>query len=152
MAERRALSFSVLDEVMPEVDRLLEGHTTTGQWSLGQICNHLGTAMQYTVEGFPEQAPWLLRRTVGPVAKRQIFSSGAFPEGVNLPEKYLPRPGLDPRAEAEALRASLRYYLAHIGPLEGHPLFGSMSRDEWDRYHAIHCAHHLSFVWPEDRA
>ena len=50
---------------MPEVDRLLEGHTTTGQWSLGQICNHLGTAMQYTVEGFPEQAPWLLRRTRG---------------------------------------------------------------------------------------
>ncbi|MEJ7639889.1 MAG: DUF1569 domain-containing protein, partial [Singulisphaera sp.] len=33
-----------------------------------------------------------------------------------------------------------------------HPLFGSMSRDEWIRYHAIHCAHHLSFVWPRDRA
>ena len=148
MAERRALSFSSLDEVMPEVDRLLEGHTTTGQWSLGQICNHLSTAMRYTVEGFPEQAPWLLRRTVGPVAKRQVLGSGAMPEGVKLPEKYLPRPGLDPRAEAEALRASLRYYLAHAGPLADHPLFGSMSRDEWDRYHAIHCAHHLSFARP----
>ena len=99
-------------------------------------------------EGFPEQAPWLLRRTVGPVAKRQVLGSGVMPEGVKLPEKYLPRPGLDPRAEAEALRASLRYYLAHTGPLAGHPLFGSMSRDEWDRYHAIHCAHHLSFARP----
>src|SRR4051812_23807270 len=148
MAERRELSFSSLDEVMPEVDRLLEGHTTTGRWSLGQICSHLSTAMQYTVEGFPEQAPWLLRRTVGPVAKRQVLGSGVMPEGVKLPEKYLPKPGLDPRAEAEALRASLRYYLAHTGPLQDHPLFGSMSRDEWDRYHAIHCAHHLSFARP----
>ncbi len=148
MAERRALSFSDLDEVMPEVDRLLEGHTTTGHWSLGQICNHLGTAMQYSVEGFPEQAPWLLRRTVGPVAKRQVFSSGAMPEGIMLPGKYLPAPGLDSRAEAEALRATIRLFAAHAGRLADHPLFGSMSRDEWIRYHAIHCAHHLSFARP----
>ena len=121
MAERRALSFSSLDEVMPDVDRLLEGHTTTGRWSLGQICNHLGTALRYTVEGFPEQAPWLLRHTVGPVAKRQVLGSGAFPEGVKLPEKYLPRPGLDPRAEAEALRASLRLLPGARRPAGGPP-------------------------------
>ena len=149
MAERRALSFSRLEEVMPEVDRLLEGHTTTGRWSLGQICNHLSTALQYTVEGFPEQAPWLLRRTVGPVAKRQVLGSGAMPEGVKLPEKYLPKPGLDPRAEAEALRATIRLFAAHAGPLADHPLFGPMSRDEWLRYHIIHCAHHLSFARPQ---
>lgn len=148
MGERRALSFSHLDEVMPDVDQLLEGHVTSGRWSLGQICNHLATVLQFTVEGFPEQAPWLLRQTIGPMAKRQVFGSGAFPEGVKIPEKYLPRPGLDPRAEAEALRASLRYFQAHAGPLADHPLFGSMSRDEWDRYHAIHCAHHLSFALP----
>jgi len=148
MAERRALNFSSLDEVMPEVDRLLEGHTTTGRWSLGQICNHLGTAMRYTVEGFPEQASWLLRHTVGPMAKRQVLGSGVMPEGVKLPEKYLPKPGLDPRAEAEALRATIRLLLAHTGPLADHPLFGSMSREEWIRYHVIHSAHHLSFARP----
>ena len=40
--KRRALSFATLDGVMPDVDHLLTGHTTVGQWSLGQICNHLG--------------------------------------------------------------------------------------------------------------
>ena len=147
MAERRALSFSSLDEVMPEVDRLLEGHTTTGQWSLGQICNHLSTAMQYTVEGFPEQAPWLLHRTVGPVAKRQVLGSGVMPEGVKLPEKYLPRPDLDPRAEAEALRLAPLLPGAHR-PAGGPPplrldvprRMGPLSR------HPLH--HHLSFARP----
>ena len=149
MAERRALSFSSLDEVMPEVDRLLEGHTTTGRWSLGQICNHLGTAMQYTVEGFPEQAPWLLRRTVGPVAKRQVLGSGAMPEGVKLPEKYLPRPGLDPRAEAEALRATIRLYRrAHRPRWRTIPSSARCPATNGIRYHAIHCAHHLSFARP----
>jgi len=152
MAERRALSFSDLDEVMPEVDRLLEGHTTTGRWSLGQICNHLGTWIQYSVEEFPEQAPWLLRQTVGTMARRRVLDTGVMPEGIKLPEKYLPKPDLDSRAEAEALRATIRLFVSHSGRLADHPLFGSMSRDEWIRYHAIHCAHHLSFVWPQDRA
>ena len=40
-ASRRALTFESLDRVMPDVDRLLEGHTTVGTWTLGQICNHL---------------------------------------------------------------------------------------------------------------
>ncbi|MFI5459648.1 MAG: DUF1569 domain-containing protein [Isosphaerales bacterium] len=43
MAGRRELSFASLDEVMPDVERLLAGHATVGQWSLGQICNHLAT-------------------------------------------------------------------------------------------------------------
>ena len=45
--ERRALSFTSLAEVMPEVDRLFQGHRTVGNWSLGQICNHLAGALIY---------------------------------------------------------------------------------------------------------
>src|SRR4051794_14935085 len=46
MAERRDLSFTSLEDVMAEVDRLLAGHETVGRWSLGQICNHLGTSFR----------------------------------------------------------------------------------------------------------
>jgi hypothetical protein len=69
-------------------------------------------------------------------------------EGVKLPKEFLPRPGLDARAEAEALRAALRLYAAHAGPVAEHPFFGRISRDEWTRLHCIHWAHHLSFVHP----
>src|SRR3954453_19718798 len=112
MPGRRALTFASLDRVMPEVDRLLEGHTTVGNWSLGQVCNHLAGAFVASVEGFPGRAPWLVRKTLGRLKGRQIRGTGTMPAGVQLPERFLPRPGLDARAEAEALRAALRLYSA----------------------------------------
>ena len=105
MPERRPLTFASLNEVMPDVDRLLNGHTTVGKWSLGQICNHLSGAVIGSVEGFGGKAPWLIRKTIGPIIKRQILCAGRMREGMKLPEQFLPKPGLDPRAEAEALRA-----------------------------------------------
>jgi hypothetical protein len=146
---RRPLVFSSLDQVMPDVDRLLNGHTTVGHWSLGQICNHLAESLVYSVEGFGVQAPWLIRKTLGQIFKRQLFNTGQMREGIQLPEKFLPRPGLDARAEAEALRGALQMYSSHSGPLADHPMFGPLGRDEWTRLHCIHMAHHLSFVLPQ---
>jgi hypothetical protein len=148
MAERRSLKFSSLAEVMPDVDCLLQGHRTGGNWSLGQVCNHLSDSLILSVEGFGVKAPWLIRKTLGPIVKRQLFKTGQMREGIKIPEKFLPKPGLDARAEAEALRAALQRYSAHTGPMADHPMFGPLSRDEWTRLHCIHCAHHLSFVHP----
>ena len=33
------------------------GHTTVGNWSLGQICNHLTKALTASVDGYPVQGP-----------------------------------------------------------------------------------------------
>jgi hypothetical protein len=150
MDGRRTLSFSSVAEVMPEVDRLLAGHRTVGNWNLGQICNHLSDAFRLSIEGFPMRAPWLVRKLIGPVAKRRVFSKGAMPSGVKLPEKFAPRPGLDARAEAEALRAAIRLFSAGAGPLAPHPVFGPLTVAEWHRLHCIHCAHHLGFAVPSD--
>ncbi len=51
MIERRQLSFSILDEVLADVDQLLAGYQRASQWSLGQICNHIATAIRLTIEG-----------------------------------------------------------------------------------------------------
>ena len=71
-----------------------------------------------------------------------------MPEGMMLPKKFWPKPGLDARAEAETLRASLHIFAAHAGPVADHPMFGPLTYAEWNRMHTIHCAHHLSFVQP----
>lgn len=149
MAERRNLNFATLDRVMPDVDQLLhEGHETLGTWSLGQICNHLAATIACSVDGFPLKAPWIYRKTLGAVRRRRTFQSGRITPGVQLPDQYCPKPGLDDRAEAEALRATLSYYAGYQEPLALHPIFDALTRAEWDRLHAIHCAHHLSFVLP----
>jgi hypothetical protein len=148
MAERRTLSFASLDRVMPDVDALLEGHRTVGNWTLGQICNHLTIWIQGSIDGFPLMAPWVVRKTIGPIALRKILKDGRIGTGIKVQDVYLPKSDLDDRAEAEALRAALTFFSAHNATFAQHPFFGVLSRDDWTRLHGIHCAHHLSFVWP----
>jgi Protein of unknown function (DUF1569) len=148
MAERRTLTFASLDDVMTDVERLLEGHVTVGRWSLAQICNHLATAIRLTLdvrrrpsEPSPEQDD----------ARRRFFAQGKFPEGMEAPIPILvPEPDLNARTEADSLRGVLARFAAFDGALPAHPRLGAMTRDEWIRFHCIHCAHHLGFVVPQE--
>jgi hypothetical protein len=154
---RRSLTFASLDEVMPDVDRLLRGHTTVGNWSLGQICGHLAQAINRTIDGFPLQtrAPWLIRKTIGRFLVWRMLRTGRFVEGMKAPAECQPAPAADARVEAESLRAALRRLATHSGPLTEHPLSGAVSRAVWEQFHCVHCSHHLSFAIPteqEDKA
>ncbi len=149
MAERRKVTISTLDQVMPEIDRLMEGHETVGNWTLGQVCNHLAATFVYSIEGFPGQAPWLLRVTLGKIIWKKIRRERGMKAGIKVPERYQPKPDLDARAEAEALRAAVDLYARHTDGMAIHPMFGPIGRDGWTELHCIHCAHHLSFVLPK---
>ena len=151
MAKRRSLHFDDLNQVMPEVDHLLLGYSRGGNWTLAQVCHHLALVLKGRFEGWRWRMPWVIRRTVGPLVVRRIFSSGKMAEGFKLNKelKLVPESNLDDRAEAEFLRSALRVYRESTGPFPEHPFFGPLNRSQWDRLHAIHCAHHLSFLWPE---
>ena len=145
---RRTLGYESLDDVMPDVERLLEGHTTVGTWSLAQICRHLATVMRRVVD-LPASTPHDASRWVGEEQKRQFFESGVVPEGIPISPRLLPGEALDDREEAEGLRQAIAHYKASPGPVVPHVLFGSLTRSEWDQFHCIHTAHHLSFVVPK---
>lgn len=147
-AVRRNLKLATLDEVMPDVARLLVGHTTVGRWSLGQILHHLALATQIPVGGVPVKYPWPVRRLFGPVARRLSFWLGWIPEGFPMPDAYLPPPGLDATSQAEALRAAIERFEAFTGRPDEHPVLGCLSWTGWHRFHCLHCAHHLSFALP----
>ena len=142
---RRTLRYNNLDEIMADVDRLVAGHTTVGHWSLAQICRHLATIMRLTAD-LPASTPHDASRRVGEEQKRQFFESGAVPEGIPTSPWLLPGEVLDEHEEAEVLRQAIAHYLASPGPVVPHVLFGPLTRSEWDRFHCIHAAHHLSFA------
>jgi hypothetical protein len=145
---RRPLRFSTLVEVTADVNALLAGHVTVGRWSLGQICNHLELAIRLPMDGVPVKYPRLVRRLYGPPARTLSFLLGWIPEGVRVPELYLPTTEKQAARESELLRATLQRYNSFIGQFDEHPLLGRMSRKQWDRFHCLHCAHHLSFAIP----
>lgn len=147
VAERRELRFESLDRVMPEVDRLLEGHVTVGNWSLGQICNHLARTIQIALDP-PRRMPWPVRRLVGPLVLRHFLRRGSMPDGFKSPASLIPKPGLDARAEAEALRATIQVFQQSMPEMFDHAFFGKVRKADFARLQCIHCAHHLGFVLP----
>jgi hypothetical protein len=60
MSHRRKLDFARLDDIVPDVERLLAGHRTVGNWSLAQMCRHLSDEFRYSIDGFPTRLlPWV---------------------------------------------------------------------------------------------
>jgi hypothetical protein len=145
VADRRELTFARLDDVMPDVERLLAGHVTVGRWSLAQILHHLAAGIRTTLEGETDTSE--PTREQG-IAYRRFFRSGRFPERADALAPVLPPSGLDPFAEAEHLRDAIRRFSASNGPFASHPRLGPLRRGEWTRFHCMHCAHHLGFAVP----
>jgi Protein of unknown function (DUF1569) len=144
---RRTLSFGSFDEVMPDVERLLDGHYTVGDWSLAQICQHLSMAMRRVVD-LPASTPSDPSLWLGEEEKRAVFASGKIPEGMPGPPAVMPTETRGEREEAEGLRQAIAHYGASAGPVIPHRFFGPLTKAEWDRLQLIHVAHHLSFAVP----
>ncbi|HVU86443.1 MAG TPA: DUF1569 domain-containing protein [Pirellulales bacterium] len=145
MTTRRRLSFQSLDEIMPEVEQLLKGHAVAGQWTLGQICNHLAGAIRSTARpastvpaATPEQA----------ALKERFFAAGVFPDGRPSPAPFVPSADLDLAEEVTSLARAIERFQNATGPYPAHPYLGPLSREEWVRFHAMHAAHHLGFAAP----
>lgn len=143
-----------LDALEAELDRiesaLSAGMTrTTGNWSVGQICEHLGKFVRCSYDGFDGQAPWVVRVVATALFKRSAMGEGAMPRGLQLPKKaasMLPAPAV---SDAEGM-ALLRGQLARIRAGEQmtcpSPIFGSLTHEQWVHLHLKHAAMHLGFV------
>jgi hypothetical protein len=150
MDDRRELAFERIGDVMPEVERLLIGHSTTKGWTLGQILHHLSISVRLSItpgDDAPDSARLARLERAFEFRRRRFFGSGRFPEGVEPPHRDLHPPlEADERSEAESLRAALGMLGASEGPFTVHPMLGPLSKDEWVDFHRIHCAHHLGFA------
>jgi hypothetical protein len=78
-----------------------------------------------------------------------------MPAGLKGPEVLMPSApehiDAHDREQLQHLLATLDRYDAYSQSLKPSPLFGPLSRSQWDRLHLIHAAHHLSFIVPTDR-
>jgi hypothetical protein len=145
MPERRILDFASIDQIMPDVERLIAGHYTVGHWTLAQILHHLATAIRLTSLGRAGSSPG----EDSDAFRRRFFRSRRFPEGVAAPDpRLIPPTDADVHVQREALRKAIEVFTLAAGPFPGHPRLGPLSKDEWNQFHCIHCAHHLGFAIP----
>ncbi|HEY1687157.1 MAG TPA: DUF1569 domain-containing protein [Tepidisphaeraceae bacterium] len=147
--KRRRLVFEDFAQVRTEIARLeTAGYTRTGNWSLGQICDHLAKSFKGMVDGFDFEAPWPMRMAAR-IAMPLIFWIKWVPSGAKIPKSY--EPATDVSDETGVIRFTQAFdrLEKHSQPLAKHPFMGSITPEQWRKVQLIHCAHHLGFLVPK---
>lgn len=147
---RRPVRYESLDELLQDAETLTAGEVeTVGNWSQGQILQHLAATMNCSIDGFPSQLPRAVRWLVRLLFKRR-FLSRTLPSGFRIPKAF--SAALQPpEVNAEAGLASLRNAVSRLRGEDArapHPALGELTNAEWDRLHCRHAELHMSFVVP----
>ena len=149
---RRQLRFNSLDEIAAEVERLAacQQVRAIGNWSSGQVLQHLASTMDNSIDGFPNFVPAPIKLLLR-MFMRKRFLTKPMPAGFKLParaEKMLP--GETSWETALANFRSAMQRLKSDSCRSPHPAFGPMSVDEWNQIHCRHSELHLSFLVPAE--
>jgi Protein of unknown function (DUF1569) len=146
---RRNLDYQSFSELLADVDRLSRGPVKVlGNWSAGQIYRHLALIYNGSIDGYSITFPWYLRLAARLLRKKIIGSP--MPPGFRLPPdgaaSVEPRPASTEEGLAELQAAVAR--MEREDRRASHPIFGVMTREEWDRLHLKHASLHMSFLVP----
>ncbi|HEY0008077.1 MAG TPA: DUF1569 domain-containing protein [Tepidisphaeraceae bacterium] len=148
--KRRSLDLRTLAQLREEVASLqTRGYDKMGKWSLGEMAEHLALTMEKSIDGFDIHRP-LLFKMLGPAVKWAVLKYRFIPSGVPAPAVFLPAQ-LHSSGDAPSLerfRKTLDRYESFTGVLHSSPVFGTLTRAQWDQIHLIHAAHHLRYLQP----
>ncbi|QDV41263.1 hypothetical protein Enr13x_11010 [Stieleria neptunia] len=149
-AEHRKLRFESIAAALAEAERLAASETrTTGQYSLGQIFEHLARTFEVVLkerEMPPSPLPMrVLSRLIRPMVLRKAMTGFKLPSKAQsvlwTSEAVSTEDGLQHLREAyEKFKAT--------DPLPAHVFFGSMTRAQHDALQCRHFEGHLGFVHP----
>jgi hypothetical protein len=152
VTQRRRLTLNSLDDLCGELDRLAAAREirTLGNWSTGQIFQHLAVVMNKSIDGFDRMMPAPVRLVLRLLVLPRMLKKGMKP-GFRLPGRaaeILP----PPISTAEGLQ-NLRQAIARIQTetrRAPHAFFGHLPDEQWNRLHCRHAELHLSFLEPVD--
>ncbi|HEX4128814.1 MAG TPA: DUF1569 domain-containing protein [Pirellulales bacterium] len=148
---RRELRYANFDELLADAERSAAGPVQAlGNWTPGQIFEHLARSMNRSIDGFEGQAPWIVRWVARTFMKRRLLA-GPMKPGFRLPPAAAAVlvPGSTDCTDG---LAALRQAVARL-KTETHrapsPFLGPLTREESDRLHLNHAALHMSFLVPQ---
>lgn len=148
---RRQLKYTSLNEMLTDADRLSTSRVKVlGNWSQGQIYRHLALAFNGSIDGLTMTFPWYIR-IVGRMFKKKLLA-GAMPAGLKLPadgQNMIPPPVSTKEGLADLHTAVAR--LERETKRAKHPVFGDMTKEEWNTAHLNHASLHMSFLIPQEK-
>lgn len=150
VAGRRVLHFENFDAIAAELDRLAQASSlkSLGNWSPGQIFEHLAIVMRQSIDGGPAVVPWYIRLFFRWFVKKKALRE-TMKAGFQLPEaaKHLIPAPIDDQNGLKNLKSALAR-LRKDPTRAPNIVFGPLTNEEWEKLHCRHCELHLSFVVP----
>jgi hypothetical protein len=151
VTQRRQLHFNGLDDILADVDHLANSGEIKplGNWSPGQIFQHLATVMNKSIDGFDTHLPWPLRFGLRLLFKNR-FLYKPMAAGFKLPKKTAEEL-VCPSATVDDGIRNLRQAIHRLqteSKRSPSAAIGPLTREEWDQLHCRHCELHLSFLIP----
>jgi hypothetical protein len=149
--DRRTLRFSSLDDIAADVEMLARSREirALGNWTPGQIFQHLAGVMNCCIDGFKTGLPGPLRFFIRVFFKRKALSK-PMPPGFKLNAKaaaeLIPGP-LPLEPGLASIRQALQRLKTETKRVPS-PFLGPLTLDEWTQLHCRHCELHLSFLVP----
>lgn len=144
-----------LEDLRAEIERLAAAERAgtlrrTGNWSTGQVFEHLGKFMAMSIDGFPPDStpPWWVRAGAK-LFKGRAVAGEAPPAGLKLPAKaafMMPREVVGLEEGEELLLGQIQRVMNGERFTHPSPAFGRLSHEEWTRLHLGHAKLHLSFL------
>ncbi len=146
---RRSVRYSTLSDIVQDAEQLLSSHHTAGNWTFGQICQHLAKTMNCSFDGFGFTAPWFARWFIAPFIKNSLLIK-PMRSGFKLPERgkaILPDENVSNEAGLQQLKTAVERF-SHEVPTAPHPFFGQMASEEVVQLQLRHAEMHMSFIVP----
>jgi len=155
--QRRRLHFSSIPDMIAEAERLATADKAgklkaLGNWTCGQIFNHLANWASYPYEGFPDRLrtpPWFIKPLLK-MLKPKYLTKG-MPQGVRIPKVEGGTVGNEPLSTEDGLK-KLRLALDRLDkqvPKHPSPAFGNMTHHEVKELNLRHAELHMGFLQPQ---
>ena len=147
---RRDVRYETLAEFREDAERLAGADCRSmGQWTAGQVFDHLARSLNGSLDGYGFRANWFLRTLLAPIMKNSFLTRPMKP-GFRLPRRaveMVPDPELSAASGLDRLRDALDRLGAET-PTARHPFLGLLTSEEWTALHLRHAELHMSFIWP----
>ena len=154
-APRRELAFHCNGCVNADLASIEAAHIAgtlahTGNWSEGEILDHVAKMWEMAFDGFPpESTPNFAIKIIARLMKGRMTSGKTLPAGFQLPANarfMLPTTGTSFDEGMQRMRAVLGRLDRGEQMTATSPVFGKMSHDEWMRLHLGHAQLHFGFL------
>ncbi|MFD1174813.1 DUF1569 domain-containing protein [Paenibacillus puldeungensis] len=118
----------------------------TTQWPLYEILAHCAQTIEYSMTGYPQMKPKIVRNTIGRMVIKKFLKQGYMKHNLtaHVPgAAKIEKQGTVREGNALLLKA-INDFEEYKGPLAPHLIFGELSKEEYDRYFTMHIADHFS--------